>query len=280
MALPDGTTITWYGHSCVRIDTAGRQDRDHRPVVREPEEPDRGRRRRALRRAAGDPRALRPHGRRRRARQPAPAGLAVHARDEPVAGAPAARRRGRRRRVQQGRHGRGRRTQGHDGHAHHSAGDWNAGGETTLYLGDPAGFVIELEDGYRIYHAGDTEPFSDMRLIRELHRPDLAMLPIGGHYTMGPAAPRWPSSSSASRRSCRSTTGRSRSSPGHRPGCETRSRHAASARSASTSRNRAGRSRPAATGRAVGATPRRTRRSRRPDRGRARGWRSGPRHSP
>jgi L-ascorbate metabolism protein UlaG (beta-lactamase superfamily) len=41
--------------------------------------------------------------------------------------------------------------------AHHSAGDWNAGGETTLYLGDPAGFVIELEDGYRIYHAGDTE---------------------------------------------------------------------------------------------------------------------------
>jgi L-ascorbate metabolism protein UlaG (beta-lactamase superfamily) len=71
--------------------------------------------------------------------------------------------------------------------AHHSAGDWNPGGETTLYLGDPAGFVIELEDGYRIYHAGDTEVFSDMRLIRELHRPDLAMLPIGGHFTMDPA---------------------------------------------------------------------------------------------
>jgi len=71
--------------------------------------------------------------------------------------------------------------------AHHSAGDWNAGGETTLYLGDPAGFVIELEDGYRIYHAGDTEAYSDMRLIKELHRPDLAMVPIGGHYTMDPA---------------------------------------------------------------------------------------------
>ena len=43
--------------------------------------------------------------------------------------------------------------------ADHSAGDWNAGGETTLYLGEPAGFVIELEDGYRIYHAGDTQAF-------------------------------------------------------------------------------------------------------------------------
>ncbi len=70
--------------------------------------------------------------------------------------------------------------------ADHSAGDWNAAGETTLYLGDPVGFVIELEDGYRIYHAGDTRAFSDMRLIRDLYRPDLAMLPIGGHFTMGP----------------------------------------------------------------------------------------------
>jgi L-ascorbate metabolism protein UlaG (beta-lactamase superfamily) len=70
--------------------------------------------------------------------------------------------------------------------ADHSAGDWNAGGETTLYLGDPVGFVIELEDGYRIYHAGDTRAFSDMQLIRDLYRPDLAMLPIGGHFTMGP----------------------------------------------------------------------------------------------
>lgn len=70
--------------------------------------------------------------------------------------------------------------------ADHSAGDWNADGETTLYLGEPAGFVIELEDGYRIYHAGDTQAFGDMALIRELHRPDLAILPIGGHYTMDP----------------------------------------------------------------------------------------------
>jgi L-ascorbate metabolism protein UlaG (beta-lactamase superfamily) len=70
--------------------------------------------------------------------------------------------------------------------ADHSAGDWNAAGETTLYLGEPAGFVIELESGYRVYHAGDTRAFGDMALIRELYRPDLAMLPIGGHFTMGP----------------------------------------------------------------------------------------------
>jgi L-ascorbate metabolism protein UlaG (beta-lactamase superfamily) len=72
--------------------------------------------------------------------------------------------------------------------ADHSAGDWNAGGETTLYLGEPAGFVVEMENGFRIYHAGDTAVFGDMALIRELFRPDLALLPIGGHYTMDPVA--------------------------------------------------------------------------------------------
>ena len=70
--------------------------------------------------------------------------------------------------------------------AHHSAGDWNPGGETTLYLGDPNGFVVEVENGFRFYFAGDTDVFSDMRLIRELYQPELALLPIGGHYTMGP----------------------------------------------------------------------------------------------
>jgi L-ascorbate metabolism protein UlaG (beta-lactamase superfamily) len=70
--------------------------------------------------------------------------------------------------------------------ADHSAGDWNAGGDTTLYLGEPAGLLVELENGFRILHAGDTQAFGDMALIRDLYRPDLAMLPIGGHYTMGP----------------------------------------------------------------------------------------------
>ena len=73
-------------------------------------------------------------------------------------------------------------------HADHSAGDWNPGGETTLYLGDPVGFVVELENGFRFYHAGDTTPFGDMRLIRDLYQPEFAMLPIGGHFTMDPRA--------------------------------------------------------------------------------------------
>jgi L-ascorbate metabolism protein UlaG (beta-lactamase superfamily) len=71
-------------------------------------------------------------------------------------------------------------------HADHSAGDWNPGGETTLYLGDPVGLVVELENGFRFYFAGDTAAFGDMALIRELHAPQLAFLPIGGHFTMGP----------------------------------------------------------------------------------------------
>ena len=71
-------------------------------------------------------------------------------------------------------------------HADHSAGDWNPGGETTLYLGDPVGLIVELENGFRFYFAGDTTAFGDMALIRELHAPQLAFLPIGGHFTMGP----------------------------------------------------------------------------------------------
>lgn len=69
--------------------------------------------------------------------------------------------------------------------AEHSAGGPMAG-DAAVYLGEPAGFVVELEDGLRLYHAGDTDVFGDMALIRELHRPDIAFLPIGGHYTMDP----------------------------------------------------------------------------------------------
>jgi L-ascorbate metabolism protein UlaG (beta-lactamase superfamily) len=70
--------------------------------------------------------------------------------------------------------------------AQHSAGDWDNAAGTPRYLGEPAGFVLELEDGSRLYFAGDTTAFGDMRFIRELHRPDVAFLPIGDHYTMGP----------------------------------------------------------------------------------------------
>ncbi len=72
--------------------------------------------------------------------------------------------------------------------ADHSSGDWNAGGETTLYLGEAVGFVVTLEDGTRVYHAGDTALFGDMRLIGEMLKPDIALLPIGGHFTMDPEA--------------------------------------------------------------------------------------------
>ena len=59
-------------------------------------------------------------------------------------------------------------------------------GDQTLYGGSAAGFVVELETGYSVYHAGDTAVFSDMALIAKLLEPDLALLPIGDHYTMGP----------------------------------------------------------------------------------------------
>ena len=72
-------------------------------------------------------------------------------------------------------------------HADHSAGDWNPGGETTLYLGEPVGFVVELENGFRFYFAGDTAVFGDMAPDpRAVRARQLAFLPIGGHFTMGP----------------------------------------------------------------------------------------------
>ena len=55
-----------------------------------------------------------------------------------------------------------------------------------IYGGEAAGYVLRLSDQRAIYFAGDTNVFSDMALIRELYAPQLAMLPIGGHYTMGP----------------------------------------------------------------------------------------------
>lgn len=63
-----------------------------------------------------------------------------------------------------------------------------AEGDVTQYLGLAAGFVIKLEDGRKIYYAGDTAVFGDMRLIGEMHHPDVAFLPIGDHFTMGPEA--------------------------------------------------------------------------------------------
>src|SRR5437588_329688 len=66
-------------------------------------------------------------------------------------------------------------------HAIHTSGT-----EDGSYGGDAAGFVIEFENGRKLYHAGDTCAFSDMAIIGELYRPDVALLPIGDFYTMAP----------------------------------------------------------------------------------------------
>ncbi|MBI3967838.1 MAG: metal-dependent hydrolase [Chloroflexi bacterium] len=68
--------------------------------------------------------------------------------------------------------------------AFHSGGIMDPGG--ILYGGEPSGYVIEFEDGFRLYHAGDTCVFGDMKIIGELYKPDVAMLPIGDRYTMSP----------------------------------------------------------------------------------------------
>jgi L-ascorbate metabolism protein UlaG (beta-lactamase superfamily) len=54
------------------------------------------------------------------------------------------------------------------------------------YAGHPVGYVIELENGFTIYHSGDTGVYGDMALINALYPVDLAMISIGGHYTMDP----------------------------------------------------------------------------------------------
>jgi len=54
------------------------------------------------------------------------------------------------------------------------------------YAGEPAGLIIRLPGGFTIYHAGDTAVFGDIKLIGELYKPHLAMLPIGDVFTMGP----------------------------------------------------------------------------------------------
>jgi L-ascorbate metabolism protein UlaG (beta-lactamase superfamily) len=68
--------------------------------------------------------------------------------------------------------------------AKHSAGVQDENG--THYAGVAAGYVLTIVDGPVLYHAGDTAVFSDMKLIGELYQPQVAMLPIGGHFTMGP----------------------------------------------------------------------------------------------
>jgi L-ascorbate metabolism protein UlaG (beta-lactamase superfamily) len=55
-----------------------------------------------------------------------------------------------------------------------------------LSAGAPVGYVIDLENGFSIYLSGDTDVFGDMALINQFFKPDLAIVCIGGHFTMGP----------------------------------------------------------------------------------------------
>lgn len=71
-------------------------------------------------------------------------------------------------------------------HAVHSCGIFDPDEDRIVYGGEACGYVVELENGFRIYHAGDTMVFGDMKIIGELWKPDLALLPIGDHYTMDP----------------------------------------------------------------------------------------------
>jgi L-ascorbate metabolism protein UlaG (beta-lactamase superfamily) len=65
-------------------------------------------------------------------------------------------------------------------------GNHSSSADDGTYLGESCGFVIELEDGFKLYVAGDTNVFSDMALIARIYEPDVAVLPIGDHFTMGP----------------------------------------------------------------------------------------------
>lgn len=69
-------------------------------------------------------------------------------------------------------------------HAVHSCGILDEG--KIIYGGEASGYVIRLPDGRALYFAGDTNVFSDMQLIRQLYQPELAFLPIGDLFTMGP----------------------------------------------------------------------------------------------
>jgi len=69
-------------------------------------------------------------------------------------------------------------------HADHSCGIQD--GDQIVYGGEACGYVMEFENGVKIYHAGDTCVFGDMQIIRELYAPEIVMLPIGDHFTMSP----------------------------------------------------------------------------------------------
>ena len=75
-------------------------------------------------------------------------------------------------------------------HAEHSSeAVWKnptTGKDEMMIGGEPIGWIVELENGYKIYHMGDTGLFGDMKLIGERYKPDLLLIPIGNHFVMSP----------------------------------------------------------------------------------------------
>lgn len=69
-------------------------------------------------------------------------------------------------------------------HADHSCGIQEDDG-SIVYGGEPCGYVLDFQNGIRLYHAGDTNVFGDMRIIHELYSPEYVLLPIGDHFVMG-----------------------------------------------------------------------------------------------
>ncbi|HET8745862.1 MAG TPA: metal-dependent hydrolase [Ramlibacter sp.] len=74
-------------------------------------------------------------------------------------------------------------------HAEHSSElGWKdaAGKDVVLPGGEPVGYIIEMENGFKVWHMGDTGVFGDMRLIGQMYRPDVVLMPIGNHFVMSP----------------------------------------------------------------------------------------------
>ncbi|MBO6716641.1 MAG: metal-dependent hydrolase [Rhizobiaceae bacterium] len=70
--------------------------------------------------------------------------------------------------------------------ADHSS-SFNTGEERAVYLGNPLGLILHFPNEKTVYHMGDTDIFSDMALINELHQPQIGIVPIGDRFTMGGA---------------------------------------------------------------------------------------------
>lgn len=72
---------------------------------------------------------------------------------------------------------------------HSSEYKWTnpATGKMEIHVGgEPAGFIIEFENGFKLYHLGDTGLFGDMKFIGEYYKPDLVLIPVGGHFVLSP----------------------------------------------------------------------------------------------